>query len=209
MDSPGSRSAISRLQAAPDQRRVDDDDHDQQQDHRRDDRLGRRAPYEHRGEQDDEDVHVVLAHPALGVHEVTGQGAGRAAVARVQRPRLAPPHGLVPAGPVRPGLGLLFLGARRGRRRPRRPGDRLAALGLGYAALGRGPPLGRFCGGTGSGVCRAVRALRARGILGRAVRRPGATASEHAHSLSGGTGGMAPRTSRGGAGATPAGGPHW
>src|SRR6185436_5553191 len=98
--------------------------------------------------QEDEDVHVVLADPALGVHEIAGQGAGPAAVARVQCPLLAPLHGLVPAGPVRPGPGLLFLGARRGRRRPRRSGDRLAALGLGYAALGRGPPLSRLCGGT-------------------------------------------------------------
>src|SRR5262249_58986310 len=98
-----------------------------------------------------------------------------------------------------PGLGLLFLGARRGRRRPRRSGDRLAALGLGYAALRRGPPLGRLGRRAGSGVCRAVRALRARGILGRAVRRPGATASEHAPSLSLRTGGLAPaRRVRGG-----------
>ncbi len=169
------------VQAAPDQRRVYHDDHDQHEDQRRDDRRRRLAPQEHGGEQDHKHVHVVLADPALGVHEVAGQGAGRAAVARVERPRLAPLHRLELACPVRPGLGLLFLGTRRGRRP--RPGDGLAALGLGFAALGRGAPLGRLGGGAWLAIGRAVRALRARGILGRAVRRPGATASEHGHSL--------------------------
>src|SRR6266851_2272090 len=168
-------------QAAPDQQGVEDDDHDQHQDQRRDDLLRPLAPQEHGGEQDHQHVHVVLADPALGIHEVTGQGARRTAVARVERPRLAPFHRLVPGAPAGAGLGLLLLGAGHGR--SPRPGDRLASLGLGLAALGGGPSLGRLGGGTGLTVGRAVRALRARGILGRAVRRPGATASEHALSL--------------------------
>jgi len=66
-------------------------------------------------EQDDENVHVVLADPALGVHEVAGQGAGPTAVARVQRPLLTPPHGprTGRSGSSGPWLSF-FLGARRG-----------------------------------------------------------------------------------------------